>query len=336
VFWRTSDERTPLDDCDTESQECIAVSNWPRITIVTPSFNQGRYLEETICSVLAENYPNLEYIIIDGGSTDDSVEIIKRYQSRLAFWVSESDRGQAHALNKGFDRGTGEICGFLNSDDLYRPGALFRVAQAYRSSSRPARFWHAFAVEEFDANGTRTVVRPTLQQRLANWVDWVDNRASLHQPGVFWARELHEIVGGFDADLQFAFDRKFFAAAMLKGYRLTVEREFIAARFRYHDQSKTVIMHEDGKLGFAPEFSEISRWIRQQASLPQRLEIVFGRLGRRQQAVGEDLMLRNSPHRTTRLSELLLAVALYPPLARRRFFWGAIRKVARGRDSRSA
>src|SRR6266550_8991921 len=96
----------------------------PKISIVTPSFNQGRFLEETILSVLNQNYANLEYIIIDGGSDDESVEIIRRYEDRLAFWISEKDRGQVHAINKGLEQATGAIFAFINSDDVYLPGPL--------------------------------------------------------------------------------------------------------------------------------------------------------------------------------------------------------------------
>lgn len=104
----------------------------PRITVVTPSFNQAQYLETTIRSVLDQGYPNLEYMIADGGSTDGSVEIIKKYADRLAWWVSEPDRGQAHAINKGLERGTGAIACYLNSDDILLPGALRHVAEVFQ------------------------------------------------------------------------------------------------------------------------------------------------------------------------------------------------------------
>lgn len=103
---------------------------WPRISIVTPSYNQGRFIEETIRSVLLQGYPNLEYFIIDGGSTDESVEIIRKYEPWLTYWVSERDKGQSDAINKGFSRSTGEILAWLNSDDIYLPGAFKGAATA--------------------------------------------------------------------------------------------------------------------------------------------------------------------------------------------------------------
>src|SRR5262249_46923914 len=110
----------------------IAMDNYPRITIITPSFNQAQFFEQTIASVLDQNYPNLEYIIIDGGSQDHSVEIIRKYDHRLAYWVSEKDRGQTHAINKGLERATGDIIAYLNSDDFYLAGTLHRVAEYFQ------------------------------------------------------------------------------------------------------------------------------------------------------------------------------------------------------------
>src|SRR5437660_10608827 len=105
----------------------------PRISIVTPSFNQGPFLERTIRSVLDENYPDLEYIIIDGGSTDESVDIIKRYARHLAYWVSEPDAGQSNAINKGLRRATGTILAWLNSDDCYLPGVFQTIVETARA-----------------------------------------------------------------------------------------------------------------------------------------------------------------------------------------------------------
>ncbi len=120
--WPWTEQSEPLPDKKPDGSE------WSRISIVTPSYNQGQFIEETIRSVLLQGYPNLEYIIIDGGSTDNSVEILKKYECWLAYWVSESDRGQSHALNKGFRRATGELIGWQNSDDYYEPAVFANTA----------------------------------------------------------------------------------------------------------------------------------------------------------------------------------------------------------------
>jgi glycosyltransferase involved in cell wall biosynthesis len=108
---------------------------YPRITVVTPSFNQARFLEETIRSVTNQKYPNLEYAVIDGGSTDGSVEIIKKYEQYLSFWISEKDLGPADAINKGFQKSNGSILAYLNADDTYQPRALAAVAEAFQSDT---------------------------------------------------------------------------------------------------------------------------------------------------------------------------------------------------------
>jgi glycosyltransferase involved in cell wall biosynthesis len=109
------------------------LKKFPKISIVTPSFNQGNFIEQTILSIIKQDYPNLEYIIIDGGSTDNTLDVIKKYEKYLKYWVSEPDNGQSHALNKGFSIATGEIYAYINSDDCLYPGTLLEVAKAFNN-----------------------------------------------------------------------------------------------------------------------------------------------------------------------------------------------------------
>lgn len=142
-----------------QEKSCRAEMNpagLPKISIVTPSFNQGRYLEKTILSVLEQGYPNLEYIIIDGRSSDNSVEIIKKYEKYLKYWVSEEDHGQSHAINKGFAHATGDLLAWLNSDDYYAPGALKMVAEVYGANQPIGR--EKDSSGNFDPNGTSQAV----------------------------------------------------------------------------------------------------------------------------------------------------------------------------------
>src|SRR5665213_2002399 len=116
----------------------------PRITVVTPSFNQGRFLEQTIRSVLDQGYPNLEYMICDGGSTDESVDVIKKYETRLAFWSTGKDKGQTDAINKGMRRATGDLLTYINSDDILYPGSMMAAARAFRDGHEWITGWAMF------------------------------------------------------------------------------------------------------------------------------------------------------------------------------------------------
>ena len=110
--------------------------NYPKISIVTPNYNCDKFLEETIKSIINQNYPNLEYIIIDGGSTDNSIEIIKKYDKYISYWISEEDSGMYEAIQKGFDKSTGDIMAWLNADDKYHPNALFTIAKIFTQNQK--------------------------------------------------------------------------------------------------------------------------------------------------------------------------------------------------------
>ena len=159
----------------------------PKISIVTPSYNQGQYLEKTIRSVLEQGYPNLEYIIIDGGSTDHSVEIIKRYEKYLKYWESEADRGQSHAINKGFEHATGDLFAWLNSDDYYMDDVFQRVAEIYQANLDAGAFIGAgqFVNELGEVTGYREPTDVCLKS-LYKWM----NIFHFMQPSCFLLKRL--------------------------------------------------------------------------------------------------------------------------------------------------
>ena len=175
----------------------------PRISIVTPSFNQGAFIEQTICSVLDQSYPNLEYIIIDGGSRDESREVIRKYERHLSSWVSEPDRGQSHAINKGLARATGALMTWLNSDDRYLPGALAAVAAA--AVAHPDTHIFVGTGELVYPDGTRNARVPPPQITLETTFDWVRG-SDFQQPACFFRDVAWRAAGPIDEDIHMAFD----------------------------------------------------------------------------------------------------------------------------------
>ncbi len=171
-----------------------------RFSVITPSYNQASYLEQTIQSVLGQVYPALEYIIVDGGSTDGSVEIIRKYEKHLAWWVSERDRGQADAVNKGFRRATGDYIGWLNSDDLYEPGALFQAAQALDADPRLGIVYGD--VRSIDSQGSTFNI-----MRYADYgLDGLLCFKNIGQPAAFLRRTVLEQAGYLDTSYDLLLD----------------------------------------------------------------------------------------------------------------------------------
>jgi glycosyltransferase involved in cell wall biosynthesis len=173
---------------------------WPRISIVTPSYNQGQFIEETIRSVLLQGYPNLEYIVIDGNSDDGSVEVIKKYEPWLTYWVSEPDRGQSHAINKGFSRTTGKIMAWLNSDDVYQIGAIAIVARQIVDKQK------TMLVGESVKTGRPTELSGTLDCRKPNEAEMFYEGRTFPQPSVFWSADLWSLAGPIEEEFNFVMD----------------------------------------------------------------------------------------------------------------------------------
>jgi glycosyltransferase involved in cell wall biosynthesis len=208
------------------------MSTLPKITIVTPSYNQGQFLEETICSVLDQKYPNLEYIVMDGGSTDNSVEIIKRYAHRLYYWRSCKDQGQSAAIADGFAMATGEILGWLNSDDMLMPNALINVAKAFLTSSGICAVTGRCVI--VDQHGKPIgVYIPVIK----SWRSMVSFGVGFCQMATFWKKAAYELVGKLDTEMYFSFDADLFIRLRKYG-RIEAVSDYIAA-YRVHKESKT-------------------------------------------------------------------------------------------------
>jgi glycosyltransferase involved in cell wall biosynthesis len=210
------------------------MDNWPKISVITPSYNQAQFIEATILSVLDQGYPNLEYIVIDGGSTDGSVEIIQKYADRLTYWVSEKDRGQSHAINKGFLKATGQIICWLNSDDTFMPGTLNTVADHLADGQGVyALLGHCYVVY---SDGRPTLL---LQGRYENRVRLLQywNEYQMHQPAIFWRREVYEKIGLLDEKMHFIMDFDYWAriASHFDFKNLDVP----LASANYHAEAKT-------------------------------------------------------------------------------------------------
>lgn len=212
----------------------------PAISIVTCSYQQARFLDSTLRSVLGQNYEPLEYIVMDGGSNDGSVEIIRNREAKLAHWVSQKDGGQTDALRQGFERSSGEIMGWLCSDDLLLPGALDTVGRIF--AAHPEVDWLYGDALWIDAAGA--LIRPKKEMPWSSTVFLFDHNY-LAQPSVFWRRHMYEAVGGLDARLNLTMD----ADLWLRFARLSRPRyvsEFLSC-MRYYPDQKTRLLRADGR-----------------------------------------------------------------------------------------
>jgi glycosyltransferase involved in cell wall biosynthesis len=207
--------------------------NFPKISIVIPSYDQGQFLEETILSVINQEYPNLELFVVDGGSNDNSVDIIKKYESHITWWVSEKDKGQSEAINKGFAKATGEIISWLCSDDLLRPGSLQIVASHFSSIGENIGLIHGGAVifESTKTNETRfTYQTPTKEAYLSGMV--------FPQPAAFFRRSVLDKAGSINETLHYGMDYDLFQRMALICSFLPINE--VLAKYRLHQQSKSV------------------------------------------------------------------------------------------------
>lgn len=207
-------------------------SSFPRISIITPSYNQVQFLERTILSVINQDYPNLEYIIIDGDSTDGSVEIIKKYEKHLTYWVSEKDLGQSNAINKGLKIATGDWVAWQNSDDIFYPGTFDSLANAAKKNNQSSLIIGNMNMidEQGDVINDLKYVTPTYDSLLAEGMVLTNQAA-------FWRRSIHEKIGYLKEDLHYGFDFEWFLRILQHGRATHVNKTW--GGLRMHSQTKT-------------------------------------------------------------------------------------------------
>ena len=235
-------------------------SEYPRISVVTPSYNQGMFLEETIRSVLLQGYPNLEYIIMDGGSTDNSVEIIKKYEPYLAYWVSESDRGQSHALNKGFHLATGDLIGWQNSDDYYASNAFAYAAQASLHHKDVDIIYGS--LNSVDLHSCFIQTNYVSEFNLLEMMPW----ANMFNQSMFFSKRIFQDQHYINESFHHYMDLEFFWRLALTGYKFHLEPK-LSAYFRLHQDTKGSRQYDIA----AKEAILIYRTIYQNSHLPQNV-----------------------------------------------------------------
>lgn len=212
-----------------------------RISIVTPSFNQGTFIDQTIQSVIAQNYSNIEYIIIDGGSTDNTINTIKKNEFGISYWESNPDLGQSHALKKGFDISTGDIMCWINSDDYYEPETFKRVAKFFISNPSVSFVVGDINLIDKDGNILKRVysIKP-------DWEIAVNlGQYRWPQPGCFWRRSHYFSVGGINSKFQFSMDQDLFIRLVKDGQAKRISGKPLA-NFRVHSESKSSLIPETG------------------------------------------------------------------------------------------
>ncbi len=212
--------------------------NYPKISIITPSFNQGQYIEQTILSVLEQNYPNLEYIIIDGGSTDQTVEIIKKYEKHLKYWVSEPDKGHSDAVNKGLLQCTGDIFNWLNSDDYYEPNTFKTIAEAFINNPNALVVGGKERAFASDSGKTVEIYEGT---NIEAPIEKLIYEGIIDQPPTFWRMQAVRSLGLLPTELHYTMDSYWWTKfLLLYGKSKVLKLNNVLTNFRLHTTSKTV------------------------------------------------------------------------------------------------
>jgi len=267
IGWPWTEESKPLPALMTDGNP------WPKISVVTPSFNQGQFIEETIRSVLLQNYPNLEYIIMDGGSTDNTAEIIKKYEPWIKYWVSERDAGQSNAINKGFSISTGDILAWLNSDDIYLMNSLSKVAKELTKKN-----FNIIVGERLNISQDGYIInRQTISSRPVTLFQVLYmGRWPFYQESVLFTKDIWNRAGKLSEKYNLLFDFEFFVRCLHFCKALTLPGILLGC-WRHHDLQK---IHPDREIAVKREIADIFSIYRKKY-YPEWLLKILWSLGRR-------------------------------------------------------
>jgi len=286
------------------------------VSIITPSFNQATFLEQTLRSVLEQDYPDIEYIVIDGASTDNSTNIIEKYADKLAWWVSEKDNGQAEAINKGLVRASGEVIAWLNSDDYYLLGAISNAVKVFEENPDVVMVYgDMLAVDEHG----HTINELKYKQRSLE--DLLCFQI-IGQPAVFFRREAYEKMGGLDMNFHFLLDHQFWIRIARHGRILHVPQTWAAAR--YHVEAK----NRAKAIEFGREAFRILDWAKTQLGLSEAVSRVERRAYASANRIDARYLL-DGGRSASALGAWFRALFLHPPtaLARLNIFVSAILNI---------
>ncbi|MDF9795217.1 glycosyltransferase involved in cell wall biosynthesis [Catalinimonas alkaloidigena] len=212
---------------------------WPKISIVTPSYNQGQFIEETILSVINQNYPNLEYIIIDGGSTDNTIDVIRKYEKYITYWISEADEGQTDAINKGLAKCTGEVFNWLNSDDYFEPEALIQIGKAFKDSST-----YVFSGKERRVNEKGGEIEISDGTSILDTLSKTIGKCHIDQPSTFFRLSALKPLLPLNNAFHYLMDGEIWMRYLLYwGQENVVKSNAILVNFRHHNTSKTISLY---------------------------------------------------------------------------------------------
>lgn len=306
------------EDTKHELEKVSDGTEWPKISIVTPNYNYGHFLEETIRSILLQGYPNLEYIVIDGNSNDNSIEVIKKYERWIHYFVSEKDHGQTSAINKGLKHCSGDIFNWINSDDQLLPNALYTVARLWLTHKPDMVIASSIGIELSSGCEVHRLI-PTKPKKPLDLIIYGQFGLQISQPSTFLRLSLLQEIGYLNEELHYSFDWAFYLKSLITLRNLNIKTSsLIISKFLVHPEAKTIKFQsffiEEGQKVFQEIYPQLSKW--------EQLKLKFYIKHNKFQQLVEGAIIEN----TQNLSKLTALLINNPQILVSRFFLGAFRR----------